>query len=178
MLDYVRTNKHRSSQVGWAIIGQQGETWNESWSFFLKTALTATFFTFATLAAHGQEVTDSAPAPSRERQAEVIAAPAADSEESDQVVASSEQEFSSRHNLPGELALAILLITVCQLVQYSCQSQSPKQTKPHQLQHRAFVIGLGLGSLYQSVNTNNRNNRLVKREIRVTRRKRTAPAKI
>ena len=149
-----------------------------NWSFFLKTALTATFFTFATLAAHGQEVTDSAPAPSRERQAEVIAAPAADSDQSHQLVASSEQEFNSQHNLGEELALAILLITVCQIVQYSCQSQSPKQAKPNQLEHRAFVICLGLGSFYQSVNTHNRSNKFVKREIRVTRRKRIAPAKI
>ena len=139
-----------------------------NWSFFFKTALTATFFTFATLAVHDQEVTDSAPVPSRERQGEVIAAPAADSEESDQVVASSEQEFISRHNLSGELALAILLITVCQLVQYSCRSQSPKQTKPNQLQHRAFVVGLGLGSFYQSVNTDKLSNRFVKRETGVS----------
>ncbi len=152
-----------------------------NWSFFLKTALTATFFTSATLSAQSKEVTEYVQDQSRESQGEVIAALVDDFDESHQLVDSSDQEFSSPHNLSGELALAILLITVCQLVQYSCQSQSPKQAKlsePDRLEHRAFFVGLGLGSFYQSVDTHNRSNRFVKREIRVPRRKRTTSVKI
>ncbi len=127
-----------------------------NWSFFLKTALTTIFFAFATLSAQSKEVTDYVQAPSKEIPSEVIAAPAADFDDSHQLVESSDQEFSSPHNLAPELALAILLIMVCQLVQYSCQSQSPKQAKPNQPnqpEHRYLVFCLGLGSFYHSVNS-------------------------
>ena len=132
-----------------------------NWSFFIKTALTTIFFASTTLSAQSKEVTNYAQDYSSESQSEMIAVPVANSDESNQIVKSSDQEFSLQNNLSGELALAILLITVCQLVQYSCQSQSPKQAKPSEpnsLEHRTFVVGLGLGSFYQSVNTDNRSN--------------------
>ena len=152
-----------------------------NWSFFIKTALTTIFFASATLSAQSKEIINYAQYQSRESQGEMIAVSTADSDDYNQIVESPDQEFSSKQNLSGELALAILLITVCQLVQYSCQSQSTKQAKfnePNQLEHRYLFVGLGLGSFYQSVNSNQRSNRFVKKAIRVPRTKKTTQAKI
>ena len=126
-----------------------------NWSFLIKTALTITLFGSATLSAQGKQANNYAQNPSNESYSEVIAALAGDSDESKQVVASSDQEFSSRQNLSGEFALAILLIMVCQLVQCRGQSQSSKQAKSSELnqdEHRPLALGMGLGYFYRRIN--------------------------
>lgn len=131
-------------------------------SFFINTASTITILIFATLSINAKEINNYPQDQSRESQGEVIAALIADSEESDHVIESSDLESSSQQNLPRELALAILLIAMCQLVQYGCQSQSPESAKPKQ--SRPLIIGLGLGYFYRGIHGNQKSNQEVKQE--------------
>ena len=145
-----------------------------NWSFLIETTLTITLLTSATLSAKAQEVTYYAQDHSSMQHSEVITA--ADFGESDYLIESSDQEFSSTNSISRELAIAILIIAMCQLIQYSCQSQSLEQAKPspsHQPKHRYLLVGLGLGYFYQNVNSNQRSNKKVKRVNRVHRRNKT-----
>ncbi|MDJ0690213.1 MAG: hypothetical protein QNJ41_17090 [Xenococcaceae cyanobacterium MO_188.B32] len=150
-----------------------------NWSFFIKTVLTITLFTSATLSAQGKEVTNYAPDRISKSYGEVRTSPTDDSEESEQVSESSDQRLNSKHTISRDLALAILIIGVCQLVQSSCQSQSPEQAqpgRPNRPNQRPLVLGLGLGYFYQSIYGN--SNQEVKRETRVARRNKQLKAEL
>lgn len=135
-------------------------------SFFLNTASTITILIFATLSTNAKEINNYGQDQNRESQDEVIATLITDSEQSDHGIESSVLESRPQHNLSGELTLAILLLTMCQLVQYSCKSQSPESAKPKQ--YRPLVLGLGLGYFYRGIHGNQRSNQEVKQESRIS----------
>lgn len=137
-------------------------------SFFLNTVSTITILIFSTLSTNAKEINNYAQDQGRESQGDAIAGLIAHSEESDHVLDSSDPKFSSQHNRSGELALAILLITMCQLVQYGCQSQSSELAKPNHSKHRPLVLGLGLGYFYRGINGNQNSNPEVKQESRIS----------
>lgn len=122
-----------------------------NWSFFINTVLTITLLTSATLSAQCKEVTNYAQDHSSENHSEVIVARVANSSREDSMAESLHQEFNLKNTIEKELAFAILIIVMCQLVQYS--SKSVEQATSGVLNKSEYhYIFVGLGYFYQSIN--------------------------
>ena len=122
-------------------------------SFFINTALTITLLISTTLSARGKEITNYAQNHNSETHGEVISGAVENYARKEYKAESLNQEFSLKQTIEieKELAFALLIILVCQLVKYS--SKSVARATPgvfNKPENRYMVVGLG--HFYHSIN--------------------------